>query len=137
MVGTVLLSFTAFAAAPPKPDQPNISPAFCRALTRHVPAPDVAYKSGVDVHGKPVTPADLEPAPDLLPKEINIPLTADMMGFLGIDKTTLPFSAMQRTDMQLGTLTVKGSLAYLNGTLLSNEQQERLQAGCLNKTSRK
>ncbi|WP_413204079.1 hypothetical protein [Rhodospirillum sp. A1_3_36] len=32
----------------------------CRRLTAHHPRPDVAYRSGVDVHGKPVVPADLE-----------------------------------------------------------------------------
>lgn len=39
-----------------------VGKATCRALTAHQPAPDVAYKPGVDVHGKPVAPADLPSA---------------------------------------------------------------------------
>jgi len=31
----------------------------CQALVRYVPDPGVAYQPGVDVHGKPVAPADL------------------------------------------------------------------------------
>jgi hypothetical protein len=31
----------------------------CQSLVRHVPDPGVAYQPGVDVHGKPVAPADL------------------------------------------------------------------------------
>jgi hypothetical protein len=31
----------------------------CQSLIRYVPDPGVAYQPGVDVHGKPVAPADL------------------------------------------------------------------------------
>ncbi len=34
----------------------------CRALAAHHPAPGVAYTPGVDVHGRPVAPADLPSA---------------------------------------------------------------------------
>jgi hypothetical protein len=38
----------------------EVTPAHCRALVAHRPRDDVAYKGGVDVHGRPVVPADLE-----------------------------------------------------------------------------
>ena len=37
----------------------SVSAAECRRAVAYVPAPDVAYKPGVDVHGKAVAPADL------------------------------------------------------------------------------
>jgi len=46
-----------------------VDSAACRALTAHQPAPDVAYRPGVDATGRPVAPADLggAPQPSLAP----------------------------------------------------------------------
>jgi hypothetical protein len=41
----------------------------CRRLVEHRPAPDVAYKPGVDVHGRQVAPADLPGGIRILPAE--------------------------------------------------------------------
>jgi hypothetical protein len=53
-------------------------PQECNLLSEHKPADDVAYKAGVDVHGKPVVSADLNAAPTIAPKTIVIPLSIDM-----------------------------------------------------------
>ena len=56
-----------------------IDAATCRLLERHHPAPDVAYRPGVDVQGRAVAPADL-PAdrglnlPQHIPVDIRIPV---------------------------------------------------------------
>ena len=48
----------------------------CARVVQHVPADDVAYKAGVDAHGRPVVPADLAgstlaiPLPDVLEFDI-------------------------------------------------------------------
>ena len=54
-----------------------IAPEDCRALVEHTPAPDVEYKAGVDVRGRPVPPADLPGGmqvrlPDAFPVGINV-----------------------------------------------------------------
>lgn len=50
---------------------------FCRLLAEHVPAADVEYKPSVDVHGKPVAPADLGQSPNNF-ETIEIPVELDL-----------------------------------------------------------
>ena len=49
-----------------------VTRADCAALVAHTPAPDVAYKPGVDVHGKYVAPADVPSAGMGLPSTDHI-----------------------------------------------------------------
>jgi hypothetical protein len=55
-------------------------PPECRILEQHKPSGDVNYQPGVDVHGKPVVPADINAAPMGLDGQqtIVIPLSIDM-----------------------------------------------------------
>ncbi|MBM3567922.1 MAG: hypothetical protein FJX46_04110 [Alphaproteobacteria bacterium] len=54
----------------------------CALLTRHVPAADVAFKPGVDVHGRPVAPADLPGGATVaVPNEIGIDITLPLRKF--------------------------------------------------------
>lgn len=46
--------------------------ALCRLRAQHVAAADVTYKPGVDVHGNPVVPADLNAVPNMVPDVIKI-----------------------------------------------------------------
>jgi hypothetical protein len=65
---TALAGFTGIA----------VTPADCRLLERHQPAPDVAYRPGVDVRGRPVAPADLGGAPGFeLPPVLEFTLALD------------------------------------------------------------
>lgn len=117
---------------------PTLDPAFCRALVKHTPAADVAYQSGVDARGKPVVPADLDGQPRLdLPEEIVLPITADMFKLLGLDQSKFPFQAMQRNDIYLGTLTVRGEQLFWNGKPLSDAQQDNLAVLCLKPTKKR
>lgn len=53
--------------------------ATCRQLVDHVASPDVKYKPGVDVQGRRVAPADLNPRPNIkIPETITIPITVDL-----------------------------------------------------------
>ena len=62
----------------------------CSNVVRHIPNDDVAYKPGVDVHGKPVVSADLNPSTIPVPDIIRIPLTVDALQFLdGVDTAGL------------------------------------------------
>ena len=86
----------------------------CRRIVKHVPSGDVAYKSGVDVHGKPVVPADLEPALGgiALPDEVVIDFGFDLSGRYGIPNTGLYTATAGiltiHYDLALGALTVNG-----------------------------
>ncbi len=121
-------TFPAFAAD----KTPPVDPVLCKALTKHVPNADVAYQPGVDVHGKPVAPADLEGAAQIkLPEEISIPLTADLFSFLQLDQSKFPFNALPRNDINLGTLTVRGDKVFHNGKTLTDAQQDNLAVLCL------
>jgi hypothetical protein len=57
----------------------DLPPAECRYLPAHQADAGVAYQPGVDVHGKPVVPADLDAAPvAALPETITVPLSIDL-----------------------------------------------------------
>jgi hypothetical protein len=70
----IVVSAPALADKPPE----------CQLLVMHKPADDVAYKPGVDVHGKPVVEADLTQPLDVSVKEIEIPITIDIAQNLGL-----------------------------------------------------
>ncbi len=56
--------------APAVGRQLQVSAADCRRLVQYVPSGDVNYRPGVDVYGRSVAPADLNPAPPLGPPEL-------------------------------------------------------------------
>lgn len=117
---------------------PSLNSSFCQALVKHVPDADVAYQPGVDVHGKPVVPADLPGTNTLqIQQPITIPLTAGLMKILNFPTTSFPFNTMERTDINLGTLTVDGDKVFYNGQPLSDEQQDKLAVLCMKPSSEK
>ncbi|MCI5059710.1 MAG: hypothetical protein MRY79_01420 [Alphaproteobacteria bacterium] len=68
---------------------------------QHKPSAGVAYKGGVDVHGKAVVPADLNVSPIMPPEVIKIPLTIDL------SKRIQTFSDQPlNTDSALGMIDV-------------------------------
>lgn len=54
----------------------SVDPRTCRLLEQHVPVPGVAYVPGMDVHGRPVAPADLTPPPEF-PRRFRFELAVD------------------------------------------------------------
>jgi predicted nucleic acid-binding Zn-ribbon protein len=64
----------------------TISKPDCSRLVRYVPSADVAYKPGVDVHGRPVVSADADPkqaefAKKILPEVLEIPITINPLTY--------------------------------------------------------
>jgi hypothetical protein len=112
----------------------------CRRVTAHVPAPDVAYKPGVDVRGRAVAPADLGGGyPDLMPEQITINLGVDLADRLGrarakaakqpataANRPTLPYEG----KVPLGTVTLKGNQLYWNDQPLAPQDEAALAAAC-------
>lgn len=119
-IAAVLLSSccsTAWAA-----DELRITRADCSRLVRHEPAPDVAYRPGVDARGKPVAPADLGGGAQLkLPDEIVIKLEFDVLRGRrsGLEGNTA-----------LGTITLRNGRAYVNDEPLHGWEQEVLLEAC-------
>lgn len=123
--------------APPKqaPAAPTTAPerkptiimdrAVCRALPRHVPAPDVAYRPGVDVQGDRVAPADLAGGADLLPDRIEIGITVPLASRFGI-----PEEALYAAEAYLGTVTVADGRVLFNNRPIGDAAAAELVAVC-------
>jgi len=102
--------------------------ATCRQLTRHVPAPDVAYRPGVDVNGRAVAPADLPADSDLnLPRDIPIDLRIPVQSILGAASPRLT----ELADIRPGRLVVQADGQVLfEGRVVGDDARDRLVALC-------
>jgi hypothetical protein len=115
--------------APARAETITVTTADCATLTRHMPAPDVAYKSGVDVHGKKVAPADLPGSNAIaVPEIVNIPITIDLAARYGIPATSNLFKG----EAYAGTARVRVSdgRAWFNGKPLSSNEAHALAQLC-------
>lgn len=95
----------------------------CRRLERHVPAPDVAYRPGVDVRGRPVAPADLAPAPAIVPERLAIHLGVDLQRRLGLPDDLI-------ADLPLGVVEIENERVLFNGRPLAPDATAALAAAC-------
>lgn len=99
-----LLALTAQAYAQ------DTSSALCRILADHESAKGVAYQSGVDVHGKPVVPADYNNGgQSMVPDVVKIPLTVDLA-----KRLNGPLPAGTQLEAVTGNLEIRkdGSVTY-------------------------
>ena len=129
MVGYVALPLMLFALVPPwatraqeasgSGAQVVISKAECRNLVRHVPGADVEYQPGVDVHGRPVKAADLEPSRIKLPDEITIDITVEVFEFLERE----PPRGLGESAAKIGTVVLKNGVVSFNGEALTTEEE--------------
>jgi len=100
----------------------------CRRLIRHKARDDVAYKPGVDVRGKAVAPADLQPLGAIkVPDEIVIDFGLDLAGRYG-------FGAASLFDATAGIATIEYDLASggltFNGKPLLDEDARAIERAC-------
>lgn len=95
----------------------------CRRLERHVPAPDVAYRPGVDARGRPVAPADLHPPVAILPERLAIDLGVDLRQRLGLPPDLI-------VDLPLGIISVENGTVLFNGRPLAPHAAAALAAAC-------
>jgi hypothetical protein len=99
----------------------------CERLVQHEPAPDVTYQPGVDVHGRPVVPADLGGgAPIELPDVIYIPIEVLLQDRFHIPANSVLFQA----TAEVGVAELRGNRVYYQDQLLSDTEEAALEAAC-------
>jgi hypothetical protein len=100
----------------------------CSLAVEHVAAPGVDYQPGVDVHGAPVAPADVQEQDIILPDVIPISISADL-----VDQFALPpDSPLLNVDAGIGLVEFQLSSGrlYFNGVELSETDERALAALC-------
>ena len=126
--GLLLLSLVLAASAAAQPQGVIISAEDCRALVRHEPAPGVAYEPGVDVRGRTVAPADLNPNPITLPEDFAVDITVDLFERLGIPAGG---GADYKADVRVGKVEFTADRRVLfNGQPVGNDAQRKLAESC-------
>jgi len=128
MVGGVP-GFSQAQNPPATPTKIEVTGVDCRRLfVTHQPSADVAYKPGVDVHGKPVAPADLNPAPQIkVPETVAFDVAVDLRRF-GVPQTSPLFQpSVKLGEVRVDVLT--GKTLY-NGEAIGNPEIEALREVC-------
>lgn len=100
----------------------------CRLAIEHAAAPDVAYRPGVDVHGRPVAPADVEGPDIVLPDVIPIFISADLRRRFGLRRN----SPLLEAEAGIGIVEFQLSSGrlFFNGVELSEADEQALAALC-------
>jgi hypothetical protein len=110
----------------------RMTQADCKRLVAHQPAPDVAYRPGVDARGGPVAPPEVEGGlPLQVPKDLLIPIELDLYDRLGLPPDTNAVEAR----VILGSVELRDGRAYFNGRPLEDETQADLAAKCRERLS--
>ena len=114
-------------AAPAMAQKVTITGVDCRRLARHMPAPDVAYKPGVDARGRAVAPADINAAPQIkVPETITFDAAADLRRF-GIP----PTSPLFEPNVSVGRVDVlRDGRVLFNGERLGDSEVAALEEFC-------
>ena len=100
----------------------------CRLAIEHAAAPGVEYQPGVDVHGAPVAPADVDEPDIVLPDVIPISISSDLS-----DQFLLPpDSPLLNVDAGIGLVEFQLSSGrlFFNGVELTESDERALAALC-------
>ena len=126
IVGLIALTLSV-AWATPVSAEIAISRTDCERLVRHEPAPDVAYQPGVDVHGRPVVPADLGGGQQIqLPDVIYIPIEVLIQDKYGIPANSVLYDA----TALVGVVSVRGNQVYFEDQPLTDPEIVALEEAC-------
>jgi len=127
-----VLILTAVGWAAPAGAEVAISRRDCERLVQHEPAPDVTYQPGVDVHGRPVAPADLNGGSQIeLPDVIYIPIEVLIQDKYGIPANSVLYDA----TALVGVVSVQGNQVYFEDKLLTDPEVAALEAACRDRSA--
>jgi hypothetical protein len=127
IIGSIALMLIAAAWAAPASAEIAISRKDCQRLVNHEPAPDVAYQPGVDVHGRPVAPADLGGGQQIqLPDVIYIPIEVLVQDKYGIPANSVLYDA----TALIGVVAVRGNRVYFEDQELTDPEVAALEQAC-------
>ena len=118
----------AIAAGTASAQQISVTDRDCALLVQHVASDDVNYKPGVDVYGKPVVPADLNPSSQIqMPQSFTIDANADLRKY-GVPSS----SPLLLPSTNIGKLRVEdgGRSVYFNDQPIGNTEQKALAEAC-------
>ncbi len=130
----VLLALAALAPATARAETITVTAETCAALAEYLPAPDVAYRPGVDVNGNPVAPADLGGTPQIeVPQDFTIAITVEIARVLGIPAFPDPARPQDDTykpEANIGIVTYKDGRFAFNGQPLQSDAEAALARLC-------
>jgi len=127
IIGSIVLVLAAVAWAAPASAEIAISRKDCSRLVNHEPAPDVTYQPGVDVHGRPVVPADLGGGQQIqLPDVIYIPIEVLVQDKYGIPANSVLYDA----TALVGVVSVRGNRVYFEDQELTDPEVAALEQAC-------
>lgn len=120
-----LLAAVPLACWPGQPaaGQPRLSAEDCGRVVAHVPDASVAYQPGTDVLGRQVAPADLAPAPTVLPPVLGFVLSVDLARRLALPRGL-------DADLPIGIVTIEGNQLRFNGQPIGSDAEAGLAAAC-------
>jgi hypothetical protein len=127
IIGPIALVLFVVAWAAPASAEIAISRKDCSRLVNHEPAPDVTYQPGVDVHGRPVAPADLGGGQQIqLPDVIYIPIEVLVQDKYGIPANSVLYDA----TALVGVVSVRGNRVYFEDQELTDPEVAALEQAC-------
>ena len=127
IIGSIFLFLATVAWAAPVSAEIAISRKDCDRLVNHEPAPDVTYQPGVDVHGRPVAPADLGGGQQIqLPDVIYIPIEVLVQDKFGIPANSVLYDA----TALVGVVSVRGNQVYFEDQPLTDPEIVALEEAC-------
>ncbi len=111
-----------------EPLELRITRADCARLVAHTPSDDVTYRSGVDVRGRPVAPADVDGIQALaLPESYRVRIEVDSDDRFGIPATDGNYDA----GIVIGEALVEADgRVFFNGQPLQSEATFELGRRC-------
>jgi hypothetical protein len=119
-------------AASEKKDAPELDPKTCQQMVAYVPQKGLNgadYTPGVDVHGKPVVEADINPSPIKMPETFTFEINVNVARYAHL---TTPPGVW--TKGAVGTVSVgKDGHMTFNGKPMEGEAEAALRGLCASK----
>jgi hypothetical protein len=105
----------------------EVSRAACEQIVKYKQSPDVTYQPGVDVHGKPVAPADLEDERTNIPDQIYVNLA---LPFKDLLKSYNPKLAEAEVNVGIVEFDIASGQLLYNGQELTDPAENAIANEC-------